>query len=286
MSFKNGLFLLLLCSLVAVSAPAGAREIQTGIYGLTVSSNFPLTAQGLGADGYKLAAVNADKANLDVLQNAGMKGLAAFWLSEDTANDPAKWQDFLVRLRAKVIELKAHPALYAWYLVDEPDGKGIDPAKLKAARAVIKGVDAVTPMIVVLDKPQKWARYLPYFDIVAVDPYLRKTTFGYESPEVVTTWLRQLKKDQKKLKLRSKVWVVLGAFDTKPKDPAAVTGYLKPTPQQFNSMISMALAENVDGILVYTYAFKENDRYYSWNLQAEDPALWEAVRALPQKVRQ
>lgn len=269
---------------IFIIMPVAAKEIQTGLYGLTVSGNFADALKSAKLNGFTLTVTNAEKAHLDLVRTNGMKSLVAFWLTKDITRDEAKWQEFQSKLRVKIAELKGHPALYAWYLADEPDGQGIAIDRLKTARTLIKSLDPGTPIFTVLDNPKKWYEYLPYFDIIAVDPYMRKNLLtGYDPPEVVRDWLKKVKADQKKLKLNKPVWVVLGGFDTRPRATGVTSNYKKPTPAEFRSMVEMSLAEGVEGILVYTYAFTESDRYLGWKLPQDDPSLWEEIRRLPAK---
>lgn len=277
-------FILTLFFLSALAASVYGKEIQTGIYGLSASGNFSEAVKISSQNGFQLAVVAADKNQIDVLSNNNMKGLVAFWLKRETVNDEAKWQQFLITLRDKVLELKGHPAVFAWYVVDEPDGQALSIDKLSDLRIMIKLIDPVTPLFTVLDNPDKWAMYLPYFDIIAVDPYMRKKYGSYDTPEVVRDWLKKVKSDQYKIKSAKPIWVVLGAFDARPKADDVRSNYKKPTPSEFRNMVDMSMAEGVEGILVYTYAFIENDRYSAWKLPSDDLLLWNEVRKLPSMV--
>jgi len=45
----------------------------------------------------------------------------------------------------EVNKYKDHPAMFGWYIADEPDGPGISPASLIAANNLIKSLDPFHP---------------------------------------------------------------------------------------------------------------------------------------------
>ena len=50
-------------------------------------------------------------------------------------------------IRAVVSRWKDHPALFAWYLADEPQGCGDTPEVLETTYDAIKEIDALRPML-------------------------------------------------------------------------------------------------------------------------------------------
>ena len=224
-----------------------------------------------------MAVVNAKRAQLDVLEANGLRGIAALWLRREAAKDAVSWKLELARVRESIVQVRDHPALFAWYVTDEPDGAGIPLEKVKEVRDLVRSLDARTPLFAVFDNPRRWARYLELFDIVAVDPYLRRNFVGQYAPvTVVADWLDQLRGDMNRLGLERRVWVVLGAFDLRPKSGAAPR-YRKPTPDEFKTMYAVARRSNVDGVLVYTYGMGSTELNHGWNLPVDDPPLWKAV---------
>ena len=61
---------------------------------------------------------------------------------EKLGNDNAT----LTTLASIIDRFKKHPALFAWYLADEPDGQGIDPSLLAPKYALIKQHDPSHPV--------------------------------------------------------------------------------------------------------------------------------------------
>lgn len=230
------------------------------------------------AAGFGLVVTGAYESQLDAARAAGLKAVVALWVNPDDAKSPERWPAALAEAKEKVSAFKDHPALYAWYPVDEPDGDAFPKGRLSELREALRAIDPKTPWVTVFDKPRRWSGYFEHFDIVAVDPYLRRRRplGGYDGVEVVTDWLKAARRD---LRPGQKLWAVLGAFAERPKDPAEQPGYRKPTPAEFSDMTRRALAEGVDGVFVYTFAHEESERYGAWNLAQDDPALWKAVKA-------
>lgn len=278
--------ILTILTVLLLNSAVDAKPLNLGMYGLTVADSADEFMQLTKNNGFGLIYSGYDIASLNKAQSYGLKCLVTFNVSAAMASDEAQWAAFLNQLRSKVAELKSHPAVYAWYPVDEPDGQKISPAKIKAMVNVIRSVDTTHPIMTVVYDSTKWTKYLSYFDIIGVDTYLKLTRSGdYEKPEVVGIALKKLKSDLNKLKLRKQVWSVLGAFDLQPKDSSVTPPYRKPTPDEFSAMLKMATDEKVDGILVYSlYAAKDNPTYKRWNLPVDDPNLWQAVKKIPQIV--
>jgi hypothetical protein len=257
--------------------PAVARGLEAGIYGLATTGDFESAAKKAHEAGFDMAVVNAKRAALDVLHANGLKAIVALWLRREAVKDEESWKQEVERVRESILQVRDHPAVFAWYLTDEPDGAGIPVEKVKELCDVVRSVAPNTPLFAVFDDPRRWAPYLELFDIVAVDPYLRRNASGqYAAVTVVSDWLDQLHNDLKRLWLERRVWVVLGAFDLRPKS-GAPRRYRKPTPDEFRGMYGLARRSNVEGVLVYTYGFGSTELNHGWNLPIEDPPLWSAI---------
>jgi len=85
---------------------------------------------------------------------------------ESLPNDSAT----LANLTTQIERFKSHPALFAWYLADEPDGQGIAPDLLAPKYALIKKLDPYHPVSMVFCAGGA-SRYLSYLDLIMVDPY-------------------------------------------------------------------------------------------------------------------
>ena len=74
-------------------------------------------------------------------------------------------------IRAVVSLRRTEPALFAWYLADEPEGYGDSPHVLREAYAVIKSIDPDHPVVVLTNAPGMLSRYGGGADIIVADPY-------------------------------------------------------------------------------------------------------------------
>lgn len=248
------------------------------MYGLSAWGNIDEALDIVKKADIKLVVLGPHKPHLDKAAERGLKAIVFFALTDDKVRDEGKWHDFLKDLKKKITEFKGHPAVFAWYIVDEPDGRRMPIEKIEAIWSAVRSVDEKTPMLTILNSPGRWAGYLPYFDIICVDPYLRKKLFGgFETTDVVKVWLQRIKKELKAQNMDKPVWAVLGAFEVVQKDPPKASPYKKPTPEEFKEMVKMALDEGAEGILVYTFAGKGGPKYLDWKLVKDDPLLWQAV---------
>lgn len=264
------------------------NKIYTGIFGLWAWGDWGTALKIVKDNGFDIAVGANSKTILDQAHALRLKCIVDFGLTKEIAEDKKKWQNFLNDLSTKVTELKDHPAVFAWYFVDEPDWQNIPAKKIEQIVNLIKSIDKTKPIFTVLTKPDRWSLYLPYFDIISIDPYLQNKSDGnHEKPEKVREWIKKLRNDLYKLDIKKPLWVVLGAFEAKFKTPHQLKTpiFKKPTPEEFNEMVKIAISEKVDGILVYTLSFRDIPQYKDWRLPEDDKALWEAVRNIPHVVK-
>jgi hypothetical protein len=70
-----------------------------------------------------------------------------------------------------VTRFDSHPALWAWYLIDEPDLNGVSPADVRAAHLFIKQLGARKPTALVLYQGGEAEHYANIADITMIDRY-------------------------------------------------------------------------------------------------------------------
>lgn len=280
-------FLLLIFAQQVYSAEIGKNKIYTGIFGLWAWGDWDDALKIVKNNGFDIAIGVSNKKVLDRAHELGLKCIVDYGLKKEEAQDETKWQKYLEGLRTKVTELKDHPAVFAWYIVDEPDWQKIPVEKIKIATDLVRSIDKTKPLFTVLTIKDRWHEYLPYFDIISIDPYLKVKRDGTsETPEKVREWIIKMRSDMKTANLKKPLWVVLGAFEEKPRIPLLhKSPFKKPTPDEFNEMVNIALSEKVDGVFAWTLSFRDFPRYKDWRLPEDDPALWEAVRNIPNAVR-
>lgn len=283
--FFISLFILLI--LPKLAKADDSKKIYTGMFGLWAWSDWDSALKIVKENSFDIAVGVSRKDVLDKAHALGLKCIVDFGLRKEMLRNEAKWQGYLKGLKEKIIELKDHPAVFAWYVVDEPDYQQIPLEKIKIIRDLVKSIDKTKPIFTVLTIPEKWDQYLPYFDMISIDPYLKKKPDGTsETPEKVRVWIRKMRIDLEDLGMNKPIYVVLGAFKLKSRIPFFFSSpFKKPTPEEFNEMIKIAISERVDGILVWTLSFRKVPKYRNWSLPKDDPKLWESVRSITNVVR-
>jgi hypothetical protein len=277
---------ILIVSLTVPRDTYAGNKIHTGLFGLWAYSHWDEGLKLVKDNGFNIVIVEGNKNRVEKIRKQGLMCIVDFKFSKKTTQDAVQWKEYLKGLERTVLQLKDNPAVFAWYPVDEPDGQDIPIVKIQEVMKLIKSLDPNRPIFTVFNTPDKWESYLPYFDIISVDPYMTKRNPATGKPdtiEKVRGWLRKIEGDLRKMKEKKPVWVVLHGFEFIPRVPGIKDWYQIVTPAQFNDMVNIALDENVDGILVYTMAAINNHDYQDWILPVNDPKLWDAVRNLPRK---
>lgn len=288
-NLKTILFLSILLFSIFFPAVTCAEKINVGMYGIWAYKNTDKAFNLLEENGFNIAS---GVGGLDLLNKAHKYKIQCLvgtstQATEDIVNDQGRWKKYLEEVRRQVEKLKDHPAVFAWYFLDEPTWHKVPVSKIKAMNRMIRSIDEKHPIYTVLSTPESWQPYLPLFDIIGIDPYLKadKSIPDYK-PEIVRDWIRKIKKDLNGVKgKKPAIWCVLGAFDAKPKKIFAAPYFRKPEPHEYKKMVELALSEKVDGIMIYTLAYKNSAHYTDWQLPADDPKLWEVVRKTPGMIK-
>ena len=76
---------------------------------------------------------------------------------------------FLPTIRQFVLASRAHPALLAWYLYDEPDREAL--GRIQQGFQLIRELDPAHPVLIVHNFPERGGAFVPYLDVFGVDPY-------------------------------------------------------------------------------------------------------------------
>jgi hypothetical protein len=262
-----------------------SKKIHSGLFGLWAWGDWNEALQLVKDNGFDIAVGVSSKKYLDRAQELRLKCLVDMGVTREIVNDETRWKTYLGGIWLKVLEFKYHPAVFAWYIADEPDLQQIPVEKIKIIRDLIRSIDNSKPIFTVLNAPDKWDAYLQYFDIISIDPYIKRNPDGtHTDPQNLRIWLQKLRSSLKKKNLKKEVWAVLGAFEAKPKDPFTRMIFETPTPGEFQELFKIALEEKVEGILVYTLAFRDFVQYEDWNLPKNAPQLWDVVRKAPHVV--
>lgn len=138
-------------------------------------------------------------------------------------------------LRKEIEMFRDHPALLAWYIADEPDGRNLPADSLKEIYSLIKELDPYHPVSLVLNSPRKAEEFRDVTDIVMTNPYpvpQGKLLEVMEYTDMV----------KKAFWLQKPVWVVPQAFG------GNEWWQREPTPKEVRAMTYMAVIHGATGI--------------------------------------
>jgi hypothetical protein len=194
---------------------------------------------------------NATTHTLDVAQRLGMRVVV------ELADAYRGSKPFLPTLRDHVLAFRGHPALLAWYLYDEPDAG--DLARVQQGYELVRELDRDHPTITVHVSPEAGARFAPFTDIFAVDPY------PVPNLALSVVW-RHVTRARAVVGPQKSVWAVIQAFaQSGPQRPPRY-----PTPVELRNMVYQALVAGATGIMYFSYSWEGN-------LEERDPALFAAL---------
>ena len=164
----------------------------------------------------------------------------------------------------KVMRYRGHPALLAWYLVDEPADAGVKATDTMQIYERIRQLDPYHPVSLVNNRPHTFADYIGSSDVIAIDPYpvpnypiSRVSEYARQA-----SWVSMTQKP---------VWLVAQAFGGVEHWPRP------PTAAELRNMVYQGLVQGVTGVFFYRYC-GEDER----NIQPD--ALWREVRRLAQEL--
>lgn len=163
-------------------------------------------------------------------------------------------------IAALVKRYRRHPALLAWYLVDEPDETKMAPAAAGAIYELIRELDPYHPVYLVNNRPHTYAAYSDASDILAIDVYpIPNSPISQVSDYMQRARWTSL--------ARKPVWLVAQAFGGVEYWPRA------PTASELRNMIYQGLVGGAKGVLFYRYC-QENERHI------QPLPLWREVQNL------
>jgi hypothetical protein len=145
--------------------PSGCQHNRSefypiGIYSVNSINDFPAVRSA----GFNLVMTVLDEEHLRAAQVHGLKILASPGTS---AGEQFNAQS----ARAAVLSFDRHPALWAWYLVDEPDLHGISPQAVRNAHQFIKGLGSTKPTALAICQGSAALQYANIADLLMIDRY-------------------------------------------------------------------------------------------------------------------
>lgn len=107
----------------------------------------------------------------DTLDLCASKNIRVIYSVKDNFPDLAvkTAEEGIENTKAKVAEMKDHPAIFAWYINDELPLSMLD--ELTARRDLMEELDPERPAWVVLYQLSEVRSYIPTFDVIGTDPY-------------------------------------------------------------------------------------------------------------------
>lgn len=254
---------LTLVALAGCACPSKPAFFPVGLYGVKDTNDFAVVRNA----GFNVVTGPANQSFLDAAQAAGLKVLASPGTSAGPKFDAAK-------ARAAVDAFDYHPALWAWYIIDEPDMTGVSPDQVREAQRTLKRAWAHKPTALALYKGQEALHFGNIADLTMIDrypvPWLPLASYG-----------QHVRMTRLALGLDAPLIAIVQAFDWSyfKRQLPGETDLREPTYTELRNMVYVALTEQVSGL--FFFAFDSGD----WQLR-EHPELWEAVQQVAAEINE
>jgi len=221
-----------------------------GIYGAPIEALPEIKAAGFNAVQTSRREAGFSREFIKGAQGLGLKVLIPPPDGEDRET-----------LHAFLDDIEASPAILAWYLADEPEGRGIAPASIWRWRRFLRAYTPFPGALVLVRAERAWD-YAPAADILMIDTY--------PIPRMSLTWLSDSLEEAQQWTGGRPVWAVIQAFDwsTYPleDDPRAWGRY--PTYAEERCLSYLAVVHGAKGLFYYTFEAKKfgtEDYCRHWN---------------------
>ncbi|MGI5818334.1 MAG: hypothetical protein ACOX9R_09560 [Armatimonadota bacterium] len=209
--------------------------------------------------------VETARAYLDLLDEHGIKTFLGISRAKLHDGDLAWVQRF-------VAELMDHPALLTWYLMDEPEIRGMTSADMRRVHEAVRMVDPFHPTSVVYCRPNAFDEWADAQDIHWNDPYPLRPEGADRPLTMVADWVK-LGRDA--VGPDRPVWTVLQGHDYRWRNVEQAWAEFgvpdKPTREQTRAMTFLALAEGTDGLIWYWWP---KSRYH---IVDDAPEKWQGI---------
>lgn len=251
------------CRTASAAAGGVLSDYPIGIYTSGHTNDLPAIKEA----GFNIVSGPASKSYLDAAKRFGLKVFA----SPNTSAGPG----FNARAaRGAVRAFDRHPALWAWYVIDEPDLNMVAPEDVDRANRFIKGAGAKKPTAVVMFKGDEARFFAQIPDVLMVDrypiPWMPLAHFGQH------VRLARLSAGSKKPLI-----AIIQAFDWSyfARLVPGERDLRPPTRAELRCMTFDALARGANGIFYYAYEAG------AWKLRVQTD-VWEDLTAVVAEVNQ
>lgn len=197
---------------------------------------------------------NRMKNQLDAADTNGLKALVYLYPGGTVKENMGLIEEFVTRFQN-------HPAVLAWYLIDEPSAKWIGAEELSRGYNLVRSIDSVHPVYLVEADDQDFIESSKGTDVLAVDPYpLHRQPISLVGEHTRTAVER--------MEGKRPVWTVLQTFLTYAGQSLAQG--MEPTRSEFRNMAYQAVLGGATGLGYYSL----NDP--GWTLRST--ALWNDLK--------
>jgi hypothetical protein len=177
-------------------------------------------------------------------------------------------------VRRAVSAVDFHPALWGWYLIDEPDMGKISPDDVRAAQRFIKSIPARKPTALVIYQGPSAFYYANLADITMIDRYPIPWLPLANVPQHVRMVRLALGK-------KKPLIAVIQAFDWNAfrEELPGEKNLRPPTYEELRCMTYCALAQRATGLFYYCFASG------AWRI-TEHPEVWDALKKVVAEVNE
>ena len=230
------------CKSKPKTAPPGSWSGNLDFFPLGIYSANPEVFGELKAAGFNSVQTYANsaaqvKAFVAAAERHGLKALIR------VPKEVWKWDPVLSAHLMR--RLRSSPALLAWYLADEPEGRAVPPGYLWKVREYIRWFDTSHPTAIVVLRGHKAHDYAPATDVLMVDPY--------PIPKMPVTWLSDTLDEARRAVGGDKpVWAVIQAFD-RSEVRASFSGGRLPTYKEERLLAYLSVVHGASGLFFFKY---------------------------------
>ncbi len=231
------------------------RSFPIGLFGVPATADFPEVRKA----GFDVVVGSSQWDYLGAAREAGLKVLAT---------PPSISHQTEVSIRT----LDAHPALWAWYLIDEPDLNNVAPAEVRLRERQLKESGARKPSALTLCYGGEAVNYGNITDLVIVDrypiPWMPLADFG-----------QHIKLGRLAIGPDKPLFAVIQAFDWTAYPGLLLTDakLRPPVYEELRCMAYEALARGANGIFFYEFDGR-------WKIR-NHPELWASLKQVVGEIR-
>ena len=240
-----------------------ANRMVVGVFGPGATNNYPY----LKNIGVNTIVAGASSEVLDAAHSLGLQVIVQPGTHAGAHFNPVKAAE-------AIRNFDSHPAVKAWYFVDEPAFNRISPDDVHLAAETIREAGATKPLTFTSWKTDQLLPYIESADVLMVDRYPIPWMVPADLGQHVRMGSLAAGKDRP-------VWAVVQCFswEAYPEHMGRESNLRPPSYNEMKAMTFDALAQGAEGILFFGYQVTR------WNLQ-DYPGLAVSLEMIIQQVRE